>query len=440
MFESLAGRLEQVFGRIRGRGKLTPDNIRESLREMRRVLLEADVNFKVARDFIKQVEERALGREVLESLTPDQQLIKIVYETMTELLGSETARLAESSEIPTRVLMVGLQGSGKTTCTAKIARHLRKRKKVPVLAACDVHRPAAVDQLQRLGGELSVRVYAEPGETDAAALAARGLKEARAAGADYYLVDTAGRMQVDEAMMQEIERIKDAIDPHQILLVVDGLTGQEAVTVSEAFHERLELGGVILTKMDGDARGGAALSVRAVTGVPILFVGTGERVEALETFHPSGMASRIMGMGDVLSLVEKAEEAVNLQEAEKLRRSLEKNEFTFEQFLSQMRQVRKMGPMKDLIKLIPGLGSKLPGNLEIDEREVSRLEAIVLSMTPLERRRPEIINGSRRKRIARGSGTTVQQVNRLLRDFQQMRRLFGKMRKGRRLPGPFQLS
>ncbi len=440
MFESLAGRLEQVFGRIRGRGKLTPDNIRESLREMRRVLLEADVNFKVARDFIKQVEERALGREVLESLTPDQQLIKIVYETMTELLGSETARLAESSEIPTRILMVGLQGSGKTTCTAKIARHLRKRKKVPVLAACDVHRPAAVDQLQRLGGELSVRVYAEPGETDAAALAARGLKEARSAGADYYLVDTAGRMQVDEAMMKEIERIKDAIDPHQILLVVDGLTGQEAVTVSEAFHERLELGGVILTKMDGDARGGAALSVRAVTGVPILFVGTGERVEALETFHPSGMASRIMGMGDVLSLVEKAEEAVNLQEAEKLRRSLEKNEFTFEQFLSQMRQVRKMGPMKDLIKLIPGLGSKLPGNLEIDEREVSRLEAIVLSMTPLERRRPEIINGSRRKRIARGSGTTVQQVNRLLRDFQQMRRLFGKMRKGRRLPGPFQLS
>ncbi len=440
MFESLAGRLEQVLGRIRGRGKLTPENVRESLREMRRVLLEADVNFKVARDFIKQVEARALGVEVLASLTPDQQLVKIVYETLTDLLGGETARLAESAEIPTRILMVGLQGSGKTTCTAKIARYLRKRKKVPYLAACDVHRPAAVDQLQRLGSDLSVRVYAEPGERDAAAVAARGLAQARAVGADYYIVDTAGRMQVDEEMMKEIERVKTALDPHQILLVVDGLTGQEAVTVSQTFHERLGLGGIVLTKMDGDARGGAALSVRAVTGVPILFVGTGERVEALEAFHPSGMASRILGMGDVLTLVEKAEEAIDLQEAEKLRRSFAKNEFTFEQFLGQMRQMRKMGPVKDLVKLIPGLGAKLPGKLEIDEREVSRLEAIVLSMTPAERRRPEIINGSRRKRIARGSGTTVQQVNRLLRDFQQMRRLFGRLRKGRKMPGLFQLS
>lgn len=440
MFESLAGRLDQVFSRIRGRGKLTPDNIRESLREMRRVLLEADVNFKVARDFIKQVEERALGTEVLKSLSPGQQLVKVVYEQMTELLGGETARLRESTEIPTRILIVGLQGSGKTTCTAKIARRLRKQKKVPFLGACDVHRPAACEQLQRLGAELNIRVFTEPGETDAAAVAAHGLAAARQAGADYYLVDTAGRMQIDEAMMEEIERIKEAVDPHQTLLVVDGLTGQEAVAVSQAFHERLELGGVILTKMDGDARGGAALSVRAVTGVPILFLGTGERAQALETFHPAGMASRILGMGDVLSLVEKAEQEIDLEEAEKLRKSLEKDEFTFEHFLSQMRQMRKMGPMQDLVKLIPGVSPKMLGDLKVDEKEVSRLEAIVLSMTPGERRRPEIINGSRRRRIARGSGTTVQQVNRLLRDFQQMRRLFGRLRKGRKLPGLFQLS
>ncbi|GAF89576.1 unnamed protein product, partial [marine sediment metagenome] len=280
-------------------------------------------NYKVARDFIKRVEERALGVEVLKSLTPDHQLIKVVHESLTELLGGEAAQLAASEEIPTRILFVGLQGSGKTTCVAKVARRLRKRKKVPLLGACDVHRPAAVDQLQRLGDQLQVRVFAEPGETDAPGVAARGLAAARQAGADYYLIDTAGRMQVDEEMMREVERVRDATEPHQILLVVDGLTGQEAVAVSQAFHERLGLGGVILTKMDGDARGGAALSVRAVTGVPILFVGTGERIEALETFHPAGMASRILGMGDVIALVEKAQENVNLEEAEALRKSLE---------------------------------------------------------------------------------------------------------------------
>jgi signal recognition particle subunit SRP54 len=438
MFEALAGRLDQVFARLRGRGKLSPENVRDTLREIRRVLLEADVNYRVARQFIKQVEQRAMGVEVLKSLRPDQQLVKIVHDELTELLGRETAQLAHSQEVPTRILFVGLQGSGKTTCVAKIARRLRKQKMVPLLGACDVHRPAAVDQLQRLGGELQLQVYAEPGKSDAPGVAGRGWTAAREAGADYYLVDTAGRMQVDEEMMREVERVRDMTQPHQILLVVDGLTGQDAVAVSEAFHERLGLGGVILTKMDGDARGGAALSVRAVTGVPILFVGTGERLDALEVFHPSGMASRILGMGDVLSLVEKAQETVNLEEAERLRKSLEKNEFTFEQFLQQMKQMRKMGPLKDLVKLIPGLGTKAMGNVTIDEKEVSRLEAIVLSMTPSERRRPEIINGSRRRRIARGSGTTVQQVNRLLRDFQEMRRLFGRLRKGRKLPGLFQ--
>ncbi|MCK4304071.1 MAG: signal recognition particle protein [Candidatus Eisenbacteria sp.] len=438
MFEALAGRLDQVFTRLRGRGKLSPENIRDSLREMRRVLLEADVNYRVARDFIQQVEQRALGVEVLKSLTPDQQLVKIFQDVLTELLGGEAAQLAQSQEIPTRILFVGLQGSGKTTCVAKIARQLRSRKMVPLLGACDVHRPAAVDQLQQLGGQLQVKVFAEPGERDAASVAEKGWAAARQAGADYYLIDTAGRMQIDEEMMREVERVRDATEPHQILLVVDGLTGQEAVSVSQAFHERLGLGGVILTKMDGDARGGAALSIRAVTGVPILFVATGERLEALETFHPAGMASRILGMGDVLSLVEKAQEAVNLEEAECLRKSLEGGAFTFEQFLQQMKQMRKMGPLQDLVKLIPGMGAKALGAVSIDEGEVSRIEAIVLSMTLEERRRPEMINGSRRKRIARGSGTSVQQVNRLLRDFQEMRRLFGRLRKGRRLQGLFQ--
>jgi signal recognition particle subunit SRP54 len=437
MFEALAGRLDQVFTRLRGRGKLTPENIRETLREIRRALLEADVNYKVTREFVQQVEQRALGVAVLRSLTPDQQLVKIVHDHLVELLGGEAAQLAAADEIPTRILFVGLQGSGKTTCVAKIARRLRKQKRVVLLGACDTHRPAAVDQLQRLGNQLQVPVYNRSGESDAAAVAAQGWVEGRQKGVDYFLVDTAGRMQIDEPMMREIERVKEALEPHQTLLVVDGLTGQEAVTVSQSFHDRLGLGGVILTKMDGDARGGAALSIRAVTGVPILFVGTGERLEALETFHPSGMASRILGMGDVLSLAEKAQEAVDLDEAERLRQSLEKDSFTFEQFLQQMKQVRKMGPLQDLVKLIPGLGAKAQGQIQVDEKEVSRLEAIVLSMTPEERRRPEKINGSRRRRIARGSGTSVQQVNRLLRDFQEMRRLFGRLRKQRKLPGLF---
>ena len=440
MFEALAGRLDQVFARLRGRGKLTPEIVRECLRDIRRVLLEADVNYVVARDFIKLVEERALGVEVMRSLTPDQQLVKIVYDALTELLGGATATLVPATEIPTRILFVGLQGSGKTTCVAKVARKLRAQKRVSLVGACDVHRPAAVDQLETLGRQVGVRVHAEPGEGDAAAVARRGLETARQAGADYYLIDTAGRMQVDEEMMQEVERVRAATQPNQILLVVDGLTGQEAVAVSQAFHQRLGLGGVILTKMDGDARGGAALSIRAVTGVPILFVGTGERIEALETFHPAGMASRILGMGDVLSLVEKAQESVSLEEAERLRRSLEKDQFTLEQFLQQMRQVRRMGPLQDLVKMIPGLGAKALGGITVDERDVGRIEAIVLSMTPEERRKPEVLNGSRRKRIARGSGTSVQEVNRLLKQFREMQRMM-KLMKNRRfsrgMPLPF---
>lgn len=438
MFEALAGRLESVFDRLRGRGKLTPENIRESLREVRRALLEADVNYAVARDFVRMVEDRAIGVDVLKSLTPGQQLVKVVHDALVELLGGETARLAESDEIPTRVIFVGLQGSGKTTTVAKIAARLRKRKKIPLLGACDLRRPAAIEQLQRLGEQLDVRVYAEPGAEDAAAVAARGWEAARRAGADYYLVDTAGRLQIDEEMMQELERVRDAVGPHQTLLVADGLTGQEAVSVGQAFDKRLSLGGVILTKMEGDGRGGAALSIRAATGVPILFVGTGERLDALETFHPAGMASRILGMGDALALVERVQENVDLEEAERLRRSLEKDEFTLEHFLRQMREMKKMGPLEDLVQLIPGMGSKMARQVSVGGKDLSRIEAIVLSMTPAERRRPEIINGSRRKRVARGSGTSVQEVNRLLRDFGQMRRLFGRLRKGGKMPRALQ--
>ncbi len=437
MFEALAGRPDQVFSRLRGRGKLSAEDVRKGLRDMRRVLLAADVNYRVARGFVRQLDERALGQESLKSLTPGEQLVKVVYDSLVELLGGQAAQLVAAEEVPMRILFVGLQGSGKTTCVAKVARRLRKQKRVPMLGACDVHRPAAVDQLVKLGGELGVRVFAEPGESDAAAIAERGWRAAQEAGADYYLIDTAGRLQIDEEMMQEVERVRDATEPHQVLLVVDGLTGQEAVSVSETFHQRLGLGGVILTKMEGDARGGAALSIRAVTGVPILFVGTGERLDALETFHPTGMASRILGMGDVLSLVEKAQETVDLEEAEKLRESLEKNQFTLEHFLRQMRQMRKMGPIQDLVKLMPGLGARVAGQIDVDDKGVSRIEAIVLSMTPEERRRPGIINGSRRRRLARGSGTSVQEVNRLLKDFQQMQRLFGRLRKGRKLAGLF---
>lgn len=434
MFEALAGRLDAVFDRLRGRGRLTPENIRESLRDVRRALLEADVNYAVARDFVRRVEERAVGVEVLKSLSPGQQLVRVVHDALVELLGGETAQLAESEQIPTRVVFVGLQGSGKTTTVAKVAARLRRRKKVVMLAACDLRRPAAVEQLQQLAEQTGVQLHAEPGAEDPAAVAARGWEIARRSGVDYYLVDTAGRLQIDEEMMQEVARIRDAVAPHQILLVADGLTGQEAVAVSEAFHQRLTLGGVILTKMEGDGRGGAALSIRATTGVPILFVGTGEQINALEPFHPVGMASRILGMGDALALVERAQESIDLAEAEKLRVSLEREEFTLEHFLRQMREMKKMGPLEDLLRLVPGLGSKLGGQVSLDGSELGRVEAIVLSMTPDERRRPEIINGSRRRRIARGSGTNVQAVNRLLRDFGQMRRLFGRMKKGGKLP------
>ncbi|MBK8231748.1 MAG: signal recognition particle protein [Candidatus Eisenbacteria bacterium] len=427
MFEQLSDRLELVFKKLRGQGTLTEENIRESMRDVRRALLEADVHVSVAKDFVKRVEEKAVGQQVLKSLSPGQQVVRVVHEVLVDLLGTTSQGVVESREIPTRILIVGLQGSGKTTFVAKLGHHLRKRKKVPVLAACDVHRPAAMDQLETLGKEAGLRVHVEKGGTDAVGIAKRALETARSIGADYLLVDTAGRLHIDEAMMEEVERIKREVRPHQVILVVDGMSGQDAVAVAQAFHDRLGVDGVVLSKMDGDARGGAALSIRAVTGRPILFMGTGERVGGLEVFHPDRLASRILGMGDILSLVEKAQEAVTVEQATKLEEKLRKSEFTFEDFLDQLNQVKKMGPLEDLIKMIPGIGNKLPAGLKVDEKQLTRVEAIIQSMTRKERAKPEIIDGSRRKRIAKGSGSSVQDVNKLLKDFLMMRQMVSRM-------------
>ena len=427
MFEQLSDKLEGVFKKLRGQGSLTEENIRDSMREVRRALLEADVHFTVAKDFARQVEERALGQEVLRSLSPGQQVIQVVFEVMVEVLGRTAQGIVQTREIPARIMVVGLQGSGKTTFVAKLGHHLRKHKKVPFLAACDVYRPAAMDQLATLAREANLRVHLEKGETDAVGIATRGLAAAKAIGADYLILDTAGRLHIDEPLMDELARMKEQIKPHQILLVVDGMAGQDVVEAARAFHQKLQVDGVVLSKMDGDARGGAALSIRAVTGVPILFLGTGERISALEVFHPDRLASRILGMGDVLTLVEKAQEQVSVKEAVELQEKLLKSKFTLEDFVSQLRRLRSMGPLEEIVKMIPGLGKSLPPGMKIDEREMVRVEAMIQSMTLEERRRPEIIEGSRRRRIARGSGTTVTDVNRLLKDFLLMRRMMTQM-------------
>jgi signal recognition particle subunit SRP54 len=430
MFEQLSQRLDGVFKKLTGQAALTEDNIRESMREVRRALLEADVHLKVAKDFAKTVEERAIGLDVQRKLNAGQQVIQVVHDVLVETLGGHAAGLVETREIPTRIMLVGLQGSGKTTSAAKLGFFLRKkRKKVPLLAACDVYRPAAMEQLQTLASEVGLHSHVELGSTDAVGIATRALEEAKQIGADYLVVDTAGRLHIDDAMMDELEQMKRVVRPHQLLLVVDGMSGQDAVTVAESFHKRLGIDGVILTKMDGDARGGAALSIRAVTGIPILFLGMGERPSALEPFHPDRMAQRILGMGDVLTLVERAQEQVSEEEARKLEEQLRKKTFTFEDFLDQIRKIKKMGPLEDLLKMIPGVGNKLPPGFSMDEKQFVRIEAIIQSMTRKERLKPEIIDGSRRKRIARGSGTSVQEVNRLLKDFQAMRKMMSQLTK-----------
>jgi signal recognition particle subunit SRP54 len=440
VFDQLSDRLQATLSEVRSRGKLTESDVDAAMREIRLALLEADVNFKVVKAFTKELKERCLGSDVLESLDPGQQVVKIVNEELTGLMGGSGRELAFSSSGPTVILMAGLQGSGKTTACAKLAQYLAKGSRDVALAACDVYRPAAVDQLVTVGERAGATVYEQGTDADPVEIAAWALERAREDRRDVLIVDTAGRLHIDEELMAELARIRKRTKPHDVLLVVDAMTGQDAVEVAESFAEAAEFDGVVMTKLDGDARGGAALSVKAVTGKPILFASTGEKLDAFEAFHPDRMASRILGMGDVLSLIEKAEEQVDQRQAEDLQKKLENDRFTLEDFLQQMRQVRKMGPLSGLVGMLPGMGAmKGLKNADIDEGELDRVEAIILSMTPEERVNPSVINGSRRKRIAHGSGVRVQHVNQLLKQFEQMRKLMRQMVSGN-MPSPEQLA
>ena len=432
MFDSLSGKLDEIFTRLRGKGKLTEENIRDSLREIRRALLEADVNFKVAKDFVQRVEERAVGTEVLKSLTPGQQIVSIVHDELIQLLGGGAVQLAQSPKPPTVIFVVGLQGSGKTTFSAKLAVWLRHKGKAPLLVAADLQRPAAVEQLRVLASQINIPIVTpDDGATDPVGVVTKALSEARRTARDHMIVDTAGRLHIDQDMMDQLKRVRGAVPPHEVLLVVDGMTGQDAVSVAESFHTQIGTDGIVLTKMDGDARGGAALSVRQVTGRPIKFLSTGEKLDALEVFHPDRLASRILGMGDVLTLVEKAQQNVDATQAAAMEKKLRKAEFTLEDFLTQLKEVRKMGPLEDLLGMIPGMGGAMKkSGAVIDEKALGHVEAIIQSMTPRERRKPTILDGSRRKRIAKGSGRTVQDVNRVLRDFDEMSKMMKMMRGG----------
>ncbi len=438
VFDTLSDKLQSALGDLRGRGRLDDESISRAMREIRLALLEADVNFKVVRDFVGQVRERAVGADVLKSLTPGQQVVKIVHEELTAVMGSGDSKLAFASRPPTVILLVGLQGSGKTTAAAKLALLLRKEGSAPALLAADLQRPAAVDQLEQLGRQIQIPVYREDTKDPVTAVG-KGLQRAAADGRDLVIVDTAGRLQVDEALMEELVRIRAAAKPTNVLLVVDAMTGQEAVNVALAFQERVSFDGVLMTKLDGDARGGAALSVRAVTDRPIKLVSVGEKLDQLEYFHPDRMASRILGMGDVLSLIEKAEEAASEGEQAALEERMRAGEFTFDDFLASYRMLRRMGPLKGVLSMIPGLGKQLQG-LEVSDQDLGRVEAIVLSMTSQERRMPHLINGSRRIRIARGSGTSVQQVNQLLTARKQMQKMMKQMGKGKMPALPPQLT
>jgi signal recognition particle subunit SRP54 len=431
MFDSLSERLQQALSDVRNRGTLTEQDIDVAMREIRLALLEADVNFKVVRQFTAQLKERCLGAEIVGRLNAGQQVVKIVAEELTALMGGASAGLSFSPRPPTVILMAGLQGSGKTTAAAKLARHLREEHSSTVaLAACDVYRPAAVEQLVKVGTQAGAEVYEQGTERDPVDIATWALARAREEGKDVLIVDTSGRLHVDEELMAELVRIRDAVKPHDVLLVVDAMTGQDAVNVAERFAEAVQFDGVVMSKLDGDARGGAALSVKAVTGKPILFASTGEKLEQFERFHPDRMAQRILGMGDVMSLIEKAGSQIDEAEAIEMERKLRRNDFGLDDFLDQLRMIRKMGPLTSLLGMIPGVGAQLQ-NADVDERELDRIQAIILSMTPEERRRPELIKGSRRLRIARGSGTNVQHVNRLIKQFEQMRKLMRGVGKGK---------
>jgi signal recognition particle subunit SRP54 len=430
MFDSLGEKLQATLSDVRGRGTLTEDDINAAMREIRLALLEADVNFKVVRSFTSAVKEKALGADIIGALNPGQQVVKIVSDELTELMGGAARDMVFSPRPPTIVLMAGLQGSGKTTATGKLARYLREQGSSVAVAACDVYRPAAVDQLVKVAGQAGVAVYEQGTGSKPVKIAKWAADRARSEGKDVLIVDTSGRLHVDAELMDELAQIKKAIGPHDILLVVDAMTGQDAVNVAEQFAEVVDFDGVVMTKLDGDARGGAALSVKAVTGKPILFASTGEKLDQFERFHPDRMAQRILGMGDVMTLIEKAQTGYDEAQAAELERKLRKQEFDLDDFLDQMRQIRRLGPLKSLLGMIPGLGSELR-NVNIDERDFDRLQAIILSMTPQERRHPELIKGSRRLRIAKGSGTNVQAVKQLIKQFEQSRKVMRQVAQGK---------
>ncbi len=435
MFEDLSQKLDLVFKKLRGQGKITEANIAESLREVRRVLLDADVNYKVVKQFIDDVQKRAVGQEVLQSITPGQLVVKIIHDELVKLMGTAHAELTFAPMPPTVIMVAGLQGSGKTTFCAKFANYLKGKGRHPLLVAADVYRPAAMDQLEMLGKQIQVPVLVERGK-GAVEIAELAIDHARKAARDVVIIDTAGRLHVDEEMMREVETIKSKVNPHEILFVVDSMTGQDAVNTAKAFHDRLDFDGVVLTKLDGDTRGGAAISIRAVVSKPIKFIGVGEKLDALEIFHPDRMAQRILGMGDIVTLVEKAQENFDEQKARKLEEKLRKSQFTFDDFLDQLHEIKKMGSLQQVMSMIPGM-SRLSANASIDEKALVRVEAIIQSMTKEERVRPNIINGTRRKRIAGGSGTSVQEVNKVLKQFSDMQKMMKTFSKGK-MPKMFQ--
>ncbi|MBF2462834.1 signal recognition particle protein [Listeria welshimeri] len=441
-FEGLAGRLQETMNKIRGKGKVNEADVKEMMREVRLALLEADVNFKVVKQFIKTVSERAVGADVMKSLTPGQQVIKIVQEELTSLMGGEESKIGTADRPPTVIMMVGLQGAGKTTTSGKLANLLRKKyNRKPLLVAADIYRPAAIKQLETLGKQLDMPVFSLGDQVSPVEIAKQAIAKAKEEHLDYVIIDTAGRLHIDETLMDELKQVKEIATPTEILLVVDSMTGQDAVNVAQSFNEQLEITGVVLTKLDGDTRGGAALSIRSVTGKPIKFVATGEKMEAIETFHPDRMASRILGMGDVLSLIEKAQTDVDAEKMKAMEQKMKDNSMTLDDFLEQLQQVKQMGPLDELLKMMPG-SNKMKGldNMQVDDKQLGHIEAIIKSMTKNEKDNPDIINASRRKRIARGSGRPIQEINRLLKQFAEMKKMMKQMTgggKGKKGKNPF---
>ena len=431
MFEELSSKFEGLYRKIRGQARLSEDNVNEAVRDVRRALLDADVNYKVVKKFVDDVQARALGGEVLKSVSPEQQFIKILYDELVAIMGGAAQDIHYSAELPTIVMVCGLQGSGKTTFTAKFANHLKSKNKRAMLIAADIYRPAAIEQLQLLGKQIDVPVFTIEGSKDAVQIAEDGVREARAKGFDVVIIDTAGRLSIDEVMMKEVADIKSSVKPHEILFVCDAMTGQDAVNTAKAFHDRLAFDGVVLTKLDGDARGGAALSIRSIVDEPIKFVSTGEKLDALEQFYPDRMASRILGMGDIVTLVEKAQSQITEEDAKKVEEKLRKNEFTLDDFRDQLQQIKKMGSIKDLLGYIPGVNAAAIKDANIDDNAFSRIEAIITSMTIEERRVPQVLNASRRDRIAMGSGTNVTEVNKLVKQFTEMQKMMKRFSHGK---------